>query len=78
MLMAKKCIMCGEEAKYCIKDTSDYYCEECAVESFNDISVLVKVEEQAQRLKEVIKERMNMSEEEKKELEEQEQQVTSN
>ncbi len=56
--MAKKCIMCGEEAKYCIKDTSDYYCEECAVDSFNDISVLVKVEEQAQRLKELIKEKM--------------------
>ena len=60
--------MCGEKADYCIKDTSDYYCEECAVDSFNDISVLLKVEEQAKALKEIIKERMNMTEEEKKEL----------
>ena len=56
--MAKKCTMCGAEAKYWIKDTSDYYCEECAIDSFGDISVLVKVEEQAQALKEAIKEKM--------------------
>ena len=74
--MAKKCIMCGEEAKYWIKDTSDYYCEECAKDSFNDISALIKVEEQAQRLKEAIKERMNLTEEEKKELDKKEKETT--
>tara|TARA_Y100000034_G_scaffold24312_6_gene28357 strand:- start:4285 stop:4518 length:234 start_codon:yes stop_codon:yes gene_type:complete len=70
--MAKKCTMCGAEAKYWIKDTSDYYCEECAIDSFGDITVLVKVEEQAKALKEVIKEKMNMSDEEKQELNKQE------
>ena len=54
MLMAKKCIMCGEEAKYCIKDTSDYYCEECAEENFGDVSMLIKVEEKAQKLKAIL------------------------
>ncbi len=56
--MAKKCIICKEEARYIIKDTSDYYCEECAKDSFNDISALLKVEEQAQMLKKAIKEKM--------------------
>jgi len=56
--LGKKCIICGEEATFCIKGTSDYYCQECAEENFADISVLQKVEEEAQRLKEVIKERM--------------------
>ena len=52
--MAKKCIICEGEAIYKIKDTSDYYCNECAQENFADISMLVKVEEEAQRLKEYI------------------------
>jgi hypothetical protein len=56
--MPKKCIICTEEAIYKIKDTPDYYCEECAEENFADISVLIKVEEEAQRLKEAIKGKM--------------------
>ncbi len=56
--MPKKCIICESEAVYKIKDTSDYYCEECAEENFAEISVLVKVEEEAQRLREAIKEKM--------------------
>jgi len=55
--MVKKCIICGEEAKYSIKGTSDVYCEECAKESFNDLSVLVSVEEQAKKIKELVEER---------------------
>ena len=58
--MGKKCIICGEEeAVYKIKDTSDFYCEECAQENFSDLSVLVKVEEEAQRLKEFLEEKID-------------------
>lgn len=52
--MAKKCIICGAEAEFKIKDTSDYYCKDCAEENFSDVSLLVKVEEEAQRLKTVV------------------------
>jgi len=55
--MAKKCVVCGEEASYGIKGTSDYYCEECAKEHFSDISVLEKIHEaelEAAKLKELI------------------------
>ena len=52
--MAKKCIICSEEAVFTIKDTSDYYCEDCADEQFADVSMLIKIEEQARKLKEVI------------------------
>ena len=54
----KKCVMCGEDAKYVIKDTADAYCEECAVDCFNDVSFLQKIEEQAQQLKELVKDRI--------------------
>ncbi|MFP4424645.1 MAG: hypothetical protein ACLFP2_05470 [Candidatus Woesearchaeota archaeon] len=50
--MPKKCILCGEPALYCVKGTSDYYCEECAKENFADIALLVRVEDIARRLKE--------------------------
>jgi len=55
--MPKRCTICGNEAKYNIKDTSDYYCLTCAKENFGDISVLVSVEEQAKKIKEMIEER---------------------
>tara|TARA_Y100000310_G_C20621796_1_gene783733 strand:- start:469 stop:684 length:216 start_codon:yes stop_codon:yes gene_type:complete len=57
--MPKKCIICSEEAKFKIKDTPDYYCQDCAEESFADLSVLQKVEEAAQLLKLAIKEKIN-------------------
>jgi len=56
--MSKKCIICNAEAVYVIKDTSDYYCEECAEEHFGDITMLVKVEDEAQKLKDFIKDRL--------------------
>jgi hypothetical protein len=56
--MPKKCIICESEAIYKIKDTSDFYCKDCAEENFADISVLIKVEEEAQRLKAAIKGKM--------------------
>ena len=52
--MNKKCIICDDAAKLMIKDTSDYYCEECAKDNFDDISLLVKVEEQAKKLKQLV------------------------
>ena len=57
--MVKKCIICESEAVYKIKDTPDYYCQECAEENFADLTMLVKVEEEAQRLKEFLKEKMD-------------------
>lgn len=56
--MAKKCIVCDAEAKYKIKDTSDYYCQECAEENFSDVELLITVEDEAQRLKQFVKERL--------------------
>lgn len=53
--MPKKCIICREEAEYKIKDTLDFYCQECAEENFSDISVLVKVEEEARKLHQKLK-----------------------
>lgn len=58
--MGKKCIICNEDATYKIKDSSDYYCQECAEDNFADLSVLVTLEEEAQRLKELIKEKLSL------------------
>jgi hypothetical protein len=60
--MVKKCVDCTDEAKYKIKDTSEYYCKECAEEHFADLSLLISVEEEAQRLKEYIKEKLEINE----------------
>ena len=56
--MVKKCIICNEEATHKIKDTSDYYCEECAKENFSDLDLLISVEEEARKLKQVLKQKM--------------------
>ncbi len=56
--MGKKCIVCCDtEAAYKIKDTFDYYCQECALEHFSDLNLLLKVEEEAQRLKQLVEEK---------------------
>lgn len=52
--MAKKCIDCAVEAKFRIKDTSEYYCENCAEEHFSDLAMLVKVEEEVSKLKDYL------------------------
>lgn len=54
----KKCLICGKEAKYCIKDSNDYYCKECTEDNFGDLSYLQKIEEEAIKLKEFLKEKM--------------------
>ena len=67
--MGKKCIICNEEAGYKIKDTSDYYCQECAEENFNDLNLLVTMEEEAKRLKGYLKSKMDDLVESERELE---------
>ena len=47
--MSKRCLICEQQAKYAIKSTKDYYCEECAQDQFGDISYLVKIEEARQQ-----------------------------
>jgi hypothetical protein len=49
--MPKKCTICGGEATFQIKGSSDYYCEDCAKENFSDLDLLEKVAEQASKLK---------------------------
>ena len=61
--MVKKCIICGAGANYRIKDTSDFYCQNCAEENFADIALLLKVEEEAKKLKVLIDEKVGDSEE---------------
>lgn len=52
--MPKKCMICGKEAHYVIKGTSDAYCVACAKECFSDLSFLQQVEEEAKALKKII------------------------
>lgn len=47
--MPKKCMICNKEAVYAIKDTSDYYCQDCAEESFADLSCLTKLEDDSSK-----------------------------
>ena len=56
--MKKKCLICNAEAEYRIKDTSDYYCADCAEENFADLSLLLKVEEEAKKLKVFVDEKI--------------------
>jgi len=43
--MGKKCMICNAEAVYAIKGTSDFYCEHCAEENFDDVSSLLRLDE---------------------------------
>ena len=53
-VMGKKCTICDDPAEFCIKNSSECYCKECAEEHFSDVSLLIKVEEQAKRIKELV------------------------
>jgi hypothetical protein len=59
--MPKKCIICGEEATYGINGTSDFYCKECAEENFADIDMLKKLEEDAEKLKAYVDEKIQQT-----------------
>ena len=41
----KKCVICGNVAAFSIKATSDYYCQGCAEENFDDLNYLEKIED---------------------------------
>jgi len=56
--MVKKCIICQEKAVYKIKDTLNYYCDECAKDNFSNLDLLITVEEEAQRLRQILKEKL--------------------
>ncbi len=56
--MTKKCIICNKPAVYRIKDTPDFYCDECAEENFGDVNMLIRVEEEAQKLKEYLEKKV--------------------
>lgn len=57
-----RCMICDEDkAHFRIKETTDYYCKECAEEQFADLSYLVKIEEQAKHLKKLVDERKGSS-----------------
>lgn len=62
--MAKKCIICLKEAEYCIKDSNECYCKECAAEHFGDLNYLQTIEEQAIALRKMIDEKMMTQEQE--------------
>jgi hypothetical protein len=58
--MAKKCIICqARDAAFCIKGTNNCYCYRCAVEHFGDVGLLVRLEDDAKKLKEYIDKRIN-------------------
>lgn len=48
----KKCVLCSNRAVYAVKDSSEYYCEECALENFSDIEGLTRLAEQKEPAKE--------------------------
>jgi len=60
--MSKKCILCGEPAEYCVKGSSECYCKECAENQFGDVDYLVKVEEEAKKLKRFVEEKVGEGE----------------
>jgi len=63
----KKCVICGKTAKYGIKDTSDYYCYECATENYSDLSLLKVIEGRAEILKKMILDRVEVIDRREKE-----------
>ena len=52
--MGKKCNICGKNAEFVIRGTSDYYCKEHAEEFFGDVSILESIEEQANNFKKAL------------------------
>jgi len=71
--MPKKCTICGKPAEFCVKNSSECYCLECAEEHFGDLSYLEKIESEAKALKSFIESAVQTPEEikdkEKKDLE---------
>lgn len=49
-----KCTICGKEAVYVIKGTTTGYCDAHARQCFADTSYLATIEQEAQRLQDVV------------------------
>jgi hypothetical protein len=65
--MKKVCVICQvKEAILCIKGTNECYCYDCAIESFGDINLLVKIEDGAKRLHDFIEKKLSEEELDKK------------
>ena len=69
-------MICGTKAEFAVKGTSDFYCEGCAADSFGDIACVVRVEEEARRLKEAVDEVLDQMEDAKKHADAQENEET--
>ncbi|MBI5391141.1 hypothetical protein HZB02_06655 [Candidatus Woesearchaeota archaeon] len=51
--MMSKCTICDEQAaEYFVKGTPSGYCKECALDTFADLDMLVKAEQNARALQE--------------------------
>ena len=59
--MVKKCIICNGDATLFIKGTSEFYCENCAKENFDDLSYLEKLDSDKKK-KEMIEKAINKEE----------------
>ena len=68
--MPKKCILCENEAEYCIKGCPEAYCKECAIEQFQDVDYLQKIEEQEHKKEVPHSMVLNDSEEDDSDIEE--------
>ncbi len=49
-------MVCDDAATFAIKDSSNYYCTDCAKDNFSDLAMLIKVEEIAKNLKDKLDE----------------------
>ncbi len=56
--MSKRCIICDEDAVYQVKGTNNYYCKDCAKEYFNDVKLLVKIEDEISAMKKFVEEKV--------------------
>jgi len=61
VLMKKKCLVCRAEAFYLMKNTANFYCQDCAEENFADLEMLVKIEDE--EVKEQIEKVLNPEDE---------------
>ena len=59
--MDNKCLICSAKAKFKISSTNDYYCEDCAVEFFGDISCLLKVDTESKKIKQIIDDKTSLN-----------------
>jgi len=39
----KRCVLCGLEAQFAVKGSSEYYCKECGEMQFGSLDTLVTV-----------------------------------